>query len=95
MQKPTNNTGGGHPEICAVCGQLRTPNQARSLFDQLPQRGYIRQKLLIQIVPISKSKLWRDCQNGSFPKPYKISDRVTGWRVEEVRKWLVDKGLAQ
>lgn len=31
--------------------------------------------------------------DGKFPKPYKIGPRTTGWRVEEVRQWMVDNGL--
>ena len=32
--------------------------------------------------------LWRKVKAGHFPKPVKLSERVTAWRVEDVRAWL-------
>jgi predicted DNA-binding transcriptional regulator AlpA len=28
-----------------------------------------------------------------FPTPLKISERITGWRVEDVRTWMKENGL--
>jgi hypothetical protein len=28
-----------------------------------------------------------------FPKPHKIAWRVTGWHVEEVKQWMIARGL--
>lgn len=89
MRKPKKSPG-PQPELCATCGQMRMPNQAAA---ELPPAGYVRQKWIVAYLRVSKSKLWRDCRDGSFPKPYKIAPRVTGWRVEEVRRWMIDKGL--
>ena len=55
----------------------------------MPQAGYIRQALLIPgILPISPATLWRWVSIGKFPKPIKISSKVTAWRVEDVIQWL-------
>lgn len=57
--------------------------------DQLPAFGYLRQSQLIPaILPFSGSTLWRKINSGEFPKPVKLSTRVTAWRVEDVRKWM-------
>lgn len=51
-------------------------------FDNLPAAGYIRQAQLIpHVVPFSSATLWRKCKAGQFPKPVKLSERVTAWRV--------------
>ena len=48
---------------------------------------YIREKDLLKIIPISKSTLWRKVANGTFPKPIKISTKVTAWIVEDIHVW--------
>lgn len=62
--------------------QLPEPNS-------LPSTGFIRQKRLIPaFVPFSSATLWRKVKSGEFPKPLRLSPRVTAWRVEDVREWI-------
>lgn len=64
-------------------------NLAASTFDNLPASGFIRQSQLIPtVVPFSSATLWRKCKAGQFPKPVKLSERVTAWRVGDVRQFL-------
>ena len=66
-----------------------------STFDNLPASGYIRQAQLIpDIVPFSSATLWRKCKAGQFPKPVKLSERVTAWRVGDVRQFLLNQAKA-
>lgn len=58
-------------------------------FDQLPDSACLRQAGLIQIVPFSPATLWRKVKDGSFPAPVKLSERVTAWRVGDIRVWLL------
>jgi prophage regulatory protein len=48
---------------------------------------YIRQRQLLDQLPFSAATLWRNVGNGSFPKPVKLSERVTAWRVQDVEHW--------
>lgn len=67
----------------------------RSTFDDLPDTGYLRQAQLIpHVVPISSATLWRGVVSGKFPKPVKLSERVTAWRVADIRGWLEAKAKA-
>jgi predicted DNA-binding transcriptional regulator AlpA len=75
-------------ELCPTCGQARVVNAAKQMLDALPDTAYVRAKLLLQIVPFSQATLWRKIASGDFPTPRKLSERVTGWRVREVREWL-------
>lgn len=43
------------------------------------------------VLPFSASTLWRLVGDGSFPKPIKFSERVTAWRVGDVRRWLAEQ----
>jgi len=61
----------------------------RTTFDNLPDSGYLRQAQLIpDVVPISSSTLWRMVNDGRFPRPHKLSSRVTAWTVGSVREYL-------
>ena len=54
----------------------------------LPEAGYLRQAQLIPgFLPFSRTTLWRMVRQGQFPKPIKLSARVTAWRA-----WMATKG---
>ena len=56
---------------------------------ELPTTGYVRQAQLIPaIVPFSSATLWRKVKVGDFPQPVKLSERITAWRVEDIRVWM-------
>jgi prophage regulatory protein len=64
-------------------------------FDHLPDEGYVREAQLVQSarlpsapIPFSAPTLWRKVKAGTFPKPVKLSERVTAWRVADVREWM-------
>jgi len=48
----------------------------------------IRQKQLLAKIPFSKATLWRKVRNGTFPKPFKLSEKVTVWQVSDIEEWL-------
>lgn len=64
-----------------------------SLTTKLPESGFVRQAQLIPaIVPFSNSTLWRKVKSGQFPKPVKLTERITAWRCEDVRAWMQSRG---
>jgi prophage regulatory protein len=68
---------------------MSTHTASRS-FDALPDAGYARQAQIIPtVVPFSSATLWRKVKAGEFPRPIKLSERVTAWRVGDVRQWLM------
>lgn len=48
----------------------------------------IREKQVLTKLPFSKSTLWRKVKNGTFPKPIKLSEKVTVWQVSDIEAWL-------
>lgn len=55
----------------------------------LPATGYVRQSQLVpHIIPFSPATLWRKVKAGQFPRPVKLSERVTAWAVEDVCAWM-------
>ena len=68
-----------------------------SVFDALPDSAFIRESRLVQSpqrpntpapLPFSAPTLWRKVKAGTFPKPIKLSERVTCWQVGTVRAWM-------
>lgn len=67
---------------------------------QLPEAGFLRLKQILgdakadpplpPLIPIKKSSWWAGVKTGRFPKPVKLSQRVTAWRVEDIRKLILE-----
>jgi len=53
-----------------------------------PDQVFLRLPQVLARVPISRSTLWRRVNDGSFPRPLKLSARVTVWRSEEIDGWM-------
>ena len=79
------------------------PTIHQSVFDALPDSAFIREAQLVQSpkrpdhpapLPFSAPTLWRKVAAGTFPKPIKLSERVTCWKVSEVRAWMMAQGMA-
>jgi prophage regulatory protein len=70
-------------------------SKALNLLPELPSSGYVRQCQLIPgILPFSDSTLWRKVKAGEFPRPVKLSKRVTAWKVEDIRAWMAEREAA-
>lgn len=68
-----------------------------SIFDALPDSAFVRESQLVldprrpefpALLPFSAATLWRKVAAGTFPKPIKLSKRVTAWRVSDVRSFI-------
>ncbi len=57
-------------------------------FDSLPDSAYVRVGTVAGLFDCSVVTVWRKSKDGTIPKPKKLSDRVTGWQVGELRKSL-------
>jgi prophage regulatory protein len=49
---------------------------------------YIREKQLLEIIPISSNALAAQVAAGTFPAPVKIGLRSVAYNLREVREWL-------
>ena len=89
------------PVASSIPAQKATIHQ--SVFDALPDSAYIRESQLVQSpkrpdtpapLPFSAPTLWRKVKAGTFPKPVKLSERVTAFNVGAVRAWLTAQATA-
>lgn len=67
--------------------------------EQLPATGFVRLSTIIGnrkgragILPIGPTTWWKGVKLGRFPQPVKLSDRVTAWRVEDIRQLIEELG---
>lgn len=58
---------------------------------ELHQQGLLRIKQVLRYVPVSRSNWWAGVRIGRYPKPLKLSERVTVWRAADIRQ-LVEQG---
>lgn len=61
----------------------------------LPQTGFVRLPIVLNITGMGKSKIWQMAKEGTFPKPYRLAARCVGWKVEELRAWIESKSQHQ
>jgi len=61
----------------------------------LPQTGFLRLNAILAPVgpiPVGRSTWWAGVKDGRFPKPVKLSPRVTAWRAEDIRALIENAG---
>ncbi|MDB5528123.1 MAG: Prophage regulatory [Devosia sp.] len=54
----------------------------------LPPTGFLRQSVVLDLIPWSKSTLWNRVAAGQFPHPVPLGPRLVGWRVEAVVAYI-------
>ena len=40
------------------------------------------------VIPASPATIWRKVKEGTFPKPVKLGERITAWKLEDIEAWL-------
>ena len=53
-----------------------------------PQDRLLREKHVRERIPVSHSEWWKGVREGRYPKPIKLSERVTCWRESDIRKLI-------
>jgi predicted DNA-binding transcriptional regulator AlpA len=46
-------------------------------------------QIVPHIIPVSKSTWWSGVKAGRFPKPIKLSSRVTVWRYSDIEALII------
>ncbi|WP_186409851.1 helix-turn-helix transcriptional regulator [Candidatus Propionivibrio aalborgensis] len=60
-------------------------------FDSQPDSAFVRQPVVEGLFAISSATVWRMVKRGTLPTPRKLSERITAWRVGDLRKILQAK----
>jgi prophage regulatory protein len=54
----------------------------------LPAEGYVRLATVLAMFPVNKRTWWRGVKAGRYPAGVKLQERITAWRVDEIRALL-------
>ncbi len=71
-------------------------------MSKLPETGFLRLKQIIgdpkanppipPLIPVSKSTWWAGVKAGIYPQSVKLGQRITAWRVEDIRALMERMG---
>lgn len=50
--------------------------------------AFIRLPTVLGVFPVGETSWWKGVAEGRYPRPIKLSPRVNGWRVADIRKLL-------
>lgn len=59
---------------------------------ELPETGFLRLSEILKLIPVGKTTWWAGVKSGRFPKPIKLGERITVWRVEDIYEFIQDSG---
>lgn len=67
-----------------------------TVSNQLPETGFVRISAIIgnkktntpALIPISRTSFLDGVKSGKYPKPVKLGERTTAWRVEDIRNLI-------
>lgn len=51
----------------------------------------IRLPTVVVMTCRSKASIYQDIKAGTFPKPIKIGERASAWKLHEVQAWIDEK----
>jgi predicted DNA-binding transcriptional regulator AlpA len=57
-------------------------------FDCLPGEAFVRLPVVLMLLGVSRSTVWRWCESGALPAPKKLGSRICVWRVRDLREVL-------
>ena len=64
----------------------------KSNQNELPEIGFVREKQVLRVFPVGRSTWWNGVRDGRYPQPVKLSDRITAWRVSDIRSLIEERG---
>ena len=77
----------------AVSSQTKSQGNDGGAPSRFAGTGFVRLKQLLAPkgpICVSPSGWWAGVKSGRYPKPVKLSPRVTAWRVEDILKLISD-----
>jgi len=70
--------------------------------NQLPEAGFLRIWQIVgnkktntpALIPISRTSFLNGVKSGKYPKPVKLGERTTAWKIEDIRALIASLGGA-
>lgn len=61
---------------------------AKAIEHHLPDTGFIRLPQVLSVIPVSRSTWWAWVKSGKAPAGKKLGQRITAWKVEDIRAMI-------
>lgn len=68
--------------------KINTESLLKSLGSDCPVLGFVRMPVLIKLLGVSKTTIYKEIREGRFPKQVRISPRVSAWRITDIKAHL-------
>ena len=63
------------------------PDSLRN-FNGLPDEAFVRLPVVLMLLGVSRSTVWRLCKSGALPAPKKLGSHIAVWSVRDLRNIL-------
>lgn len=70
-----------------VASMSAAPNALRN-FNDLPDQAFVRLPVVLMLLGVSRSTVWRLCKSGALPAPKKLGSHIAVWSVRDLRNVL-------
>lgn len=75
-------------------------HQAPPSYGQLPEAGFLLINQIVKVpgmsglplIPMSRSSWLAGVKAGKYPQPVKLGSRRTAWRVEDIKRFILEFG---
>lgn len=54
---------------------------------------YLRINEVVEMLSVGKSTVWAWVKESNFPKPIKLSEYVTVWKLSDIEEWVHQKEI--
>ena len=54
---------------------------------------YLRINEVVEMLSVGKSTVWEWVKESKFPKPIKLSEYVTVWKLSDIEEWVQHKEI--
>jgi prophage regulatory protein len=54
-------------------------------------KQYLRDKDVAEMLSIGRSSVWRMAKEGKLPAPFKLSERVTVWKLSDIEAFVASR----
>ena len=71
-----------------TANQAKVPRKRNASAPTLPDQAFVRLPVVLLLLGVSRSTVWRLCKSGALPAPKKLGSRIAVWQVKDLREVL-------
>ena len=68
--------------------QVKVARERKGSVPALPDQAFVRLTVVLMLLGVSRSTVWRLCKSGALPAPKKLGSHIAVWQVKDLREVL-------